>query len=165
MPPGARIATRRQRPSGRNPSVRDPSSSARGAGVARSKPRILVVDDLEDNRELYAAYLEIAGFEVEKAIDGRDALAHVAASAPDLVVMDLAMPRLDGWEATRLLKADPATRAIPVLVLTAYDSGEDLRRARDAGADDVGTKPMLPRELLGRVRALLVDTNAEPASR
>lgn len=155
MPPGARIASRRQRLSGRDVSARDQSASSRGAGVAPDKPRILVVDDLEDNRELYAAYLEIAGFDVEKAIDGRDALDRVAVRAPDLVVMDLAMPRLDGWDATRLLKADPQTRDIPVLVLTAYVSEEDLQRARAAGADDVATKPMLPRELLGRVRTLL----------
>jgi CheY-like chemotaxis protein len=159
MPPGARIAPRRQRPS-----ERDDGSSSRGAGGARDKTRVLVVDDLEDNRELYASYLEIAGFDVEKAIDGRDALDRVAAIRPDLVVMDLAMPRLDGWEATRLLKADPATRDIPVLVLTAYANEEDLQRARAAGADDVATKPMVPRTLLARVKALLGEpAAAEPA--
>lgn len=154
MPPGARIASRRQRPSGRDVSARD-GGGATGVARPEAKPRVLVVDDLEDNRELYAAYLEIAGFEIEKAVDGRDALDRIAARPPELVVMDLAMPRLDGWQATRMLKADPKTRGIPVLVLTAYDGDEDLQRARDAGADDVATKPMLPRHLLERVRALL----------
>lgn len=109
--------------------------------------RILIVDDLEDNRELYATYFEIEGHHVEQAVDGEDGLAHVAASPPDVIVMDLAMPKLDGWEATRRLKGNPRTREIPVIVVTASDHEVDLERAREAGADAIVKKPCVPRDL------------------
>lgn len=134
----------------RRPRFRSPKD-----GVRDRERRILVVDDLEDNRELYTAFLTSAGFDVEQACDGVDALERVASRPPALIVMDLSMPRLDGWETTRILKSDPRTRSIRIFALTAHVDEEDLARARAAGADDVGTKPMLPRELLERVQALL----------
>jgi two-component system, cell cycle response regulator DivK len=118
-------------------------------------PSVLVVDDLEDNRQIYAAYFEHFGFRVDEASDGEEALAKIAAARPDLIIMDLSMPRMDGWEATRRIKSNPATEGIVVLVLTGFASEEDLRRAREAGADEVCTKPCLPADLLEHARRLL----------
>lgn len=109
--------------------------------------RILIVDDLVDNRELYAAYFELEGHVVDQAGDGHQALARVDANMPDVVVMDLSMPLLDGWEATRLIKTNPRTRAIPVVVVTAIHDAAELARARAAGADVICRKPCLPSEL------------------
>lgn len=116
--------------------------------------RILIVDDLADNRELYAAYFELEGHVVDQAGDGHEALARVAAQMPDVVVMDLSMPILDGWEATRRLKTNPRTRAIPVIVVTALHDDAELDRARCAGADVICRKPCLPSELRERVMKL-----------
>lgn len=113
--------------------------------------RILIVDDLVDNRELYAAYFELEGHVVDQACDGHDALRRVDAEMPDVVVMDLTMPNLDGWEATRLLKSNPRTRAIPIVILTAVDDDVALDRVRAAGADQVCRKPCLPSELRRRL--------------
>jgi two-component system, cell cycle response regulator DivK len=113
--------------------------------------RILIVDDLEDNRELYATYFKLEGFEVDLAGDGREALRRVDVTKPDVIVMDLSMPILDGWEATRLLKTNPRTRAVPIVVLTAIHDEDQLARARAAGADVICKKPCLPKELGARV--------------
>jgi two-component system, cell cycle response regulator DivK len=109
--------------------------------------RILIVDDQDDQRDLYATYFEEAGFHVEHARDGEEALAKVVLSMPDLVVMDLAMPHRDGWETTRLIKSDPRTSNIVVIVLTATVARDKLCLARYAGADEVCTKPCLPATL------------------
>lgn len=116
---------------------------------------MLVVDDVEDNRELYATFLQYAGYRVDQASDGEEALSKIARALPDLVLMDLSMPNLDGWEATRLIKSNPRTKAVIVLVVTGFAMRRDLERARAAGADDVCTKPCLPKDLVGRVEALL----------
>ena len=92
-------------------------------------PLILVVDDFEDNREMYTQYLRFNGYRVAEAVDGLDALTKAAALRPDLIVMDLSLPRLDGWEATRRLKKDPLTSQIPVVALTGHP-----RRSRGGGA-------------------------------
>ena len=113
--------------------------------------RILIVDDLADTCELYAEYFALEGHVVDQASDGYEALARVDAQMPDVVVMDLSMPNLDGWEATRLLKTNPRTRAIPVVVLTAVHDDGELDRARAAGADLICRKPCLPSELHARV--------------
>lgn len=118
-------------------------------------PRILVVDDAEDTRILYASYLSYAGLIVEEANDGEEALALIAKTPPDLVIMDLAMPRMDGWESTRLIKSNPRTQAIRVIVVTSNAMPDQLARARAAGADEVLTKPCLPETLLGSVREVL----------
>lgn len=110
---------------------------------------------MEDNREVYALYFEVHGYRVRQARDGEEALSIVTRDPPDLVVMDLAMPRLDGWEATRLIKSNPRTKNIVVLVLTGFGAPDDLARARAAGADEICTKPCLPRDLFVRVEALL----------
>jgi two-component system, cell cycle response regulator DivK len=118
-------------------------------------PCILVVDDFDDNRELYATMLVDAGFRVEQASNGREALDRIAEGKPSLVIMDLSMPILDGWEATRVIKADPSTADIPVIALTGHATNYGLQRAKDAGADLVLTKPCLPDELLVQIRRLL----------
>jgi DNA-binding response OmpR family regulator len=103
--------------------------------------RVLLVEDDEDTRQMYTQFLEFFGFEIQGARDGLEALQRAAVAPPDAIVMDLAMPRLDGFEATRRLKSNPATARIPVLVLTAFGSSADRARAFQAGADDFLTKP------------------------
>jgi two-component system, cell cycle response regulator DivK len=113
---------------------------------------VLVADDTEDNRDLYATYLEYAGYRVAQAEDGEKAVAFVAASKPDVVIMDLSMPRLDGWEATRLIKSNPATKDVVVIVITGNSTPRSLAAARAAGADDVCTKPCTPDEVVALIR-------------
>jgi CheY-like chemotaxis protein len=119
------------------------------------RPRILLVDDFPDNREMYALYLEYAGFEVAEAATGYEALTQAFAQIPDLIVMDLSLPGLDGWEATRRLKSDPRTSQIPVLALTGHALDGYSQGARDAGCDAFVTKPCLPEELAAEIRTLL----------
>ena len=116
---------------------------------------MLVVDDVEDNRDLYATYFEHSGFRAQEACDGEEALALIAQDVPDVVIMDLAMPTLDGWEATRLIKTNPRTANVIVIVVTGTASHDNLERARAAGANEVCMKPCLPRELLEVVVRLL----------
>jgi len=126
---------------------------------------ILVVDDFEDNREIYAQFLRFSGYRVAEAVDGLDALAKAADLRPDLIVMDLSLPRLDGWEATRQLKNDPVTRAIPVVALTghALDGLED--RARVSGCDSFVTKPCIPADLEAEIRRVLAVTSGARVGR
>jgi CheY-like chemotaxis protein len=123
-------------------------------------PRVLVVDDLDDNRLLYLTTIAEAGYPVDEARNGAEALERIGALRPAVVIMDLSMPLLDGWEATRRLKADPLTAGIVVIALTAHTTNFALQQAKDAGADAVLTKPCLPRDLLGVIGAL-VQTGAD----
>lgn len=118
--------------------------------VRSQKPRVLVVDDFDDVREMYVEYLRFLGFEVDGAANGRDAVRKTLAHRQSLVVMDLAMPVLDGWEATRILRADRRTREIPIVVLTGHAQPEHVARAREAGATEVIEKPCEPAQL-GRI--------------
>lgn len=113
---------------------------------------VLLVEDDDDTRQMYAHWLELFGFTIRVARDGLEALAAAAASVPDAIVMDLAMPRMDGFEATRRLKSDPATAAVPILVLTAFTAPGECERALKAGADDFLAKPCEPDALLLRLR-------------
>jgi CheY-like chemotaxis protein len=118
-------------------------------------PRILLVEDNELNRDMLSRRLARKGYEVLLAEDGAKGVAAAAAERPDLVLMDMSLPVLDGWEATRRLKADPGTRAIPVIALTAHAMSTDRERAAEAGCDDYDTKPIeLPR-LLAKIERLL----------
>lgn len=110
---------------------------------------------MDDNRQIYASYLAHRGYVVDEASDGDEALAKVSERAPHAVVMDLQMPRLDGWEATRLIKSNPRTRSVIVIVVTGTASRQDLQRAWAAGADEVCVKPCLPQELAARIDAHL----------
>jgi CheY-like chemotaxis protein len=121
----------------------------------RSGPIVLLAEDFEDARELYREYLEYSGFSVETATNGREAIDKAVALQPDLILMDASMPILDGWQATRALKADPRTRAIPILALTAHALEDAKQEAREAGCDGFITKPFLPDDLVTEVRATL----------
>ena len=123
-------------------------------------PLILVVDDVGDNREMYAEFLEYEGYQVAQARTGVEALALAQTVAPALIVMDLSMPGMDGWEATRRLKADARMKSIPVLVLSAHALRGTEERAREAGADGFLTKPCLPEDLSAKVAAMLAPPEA-----
>jgi CheY-like chemotaxis protein len=111
-------------------------------------PRILLVEDNELSRDMLSRRLARRGYEVLTAADGEQAVATARGGAPDLILMDMSLPVIDGWEATRRLKAGPATRDIPIIALTALAMASDERMARDAGCDDFDTKPVdLPRLL------------------
>ena len=105
-------------------------------------PRILVVEDNEWSRDILARRLSRRGYQVICAADGRRGIAMAHDQSPDLIVMDMSLPEIDGWDAVRRLKADPATRAIPIVALTAHAMASDRKRAMDAGCDDYHTKPV-----------------------
>ncbi|WP_026381450.1 response regulator [Afifella pfennigii] len=120
--------------------------------------RILLVEDNEMNRDMLTRRLARRGHEVLTAADGAEGLAKVASDRPELVLMDMSLPVLDGWEATRRLKADPTTAGIPVIALTAHAMDSDREEALGAGCDDYDTKPIeLPR-LLEKISRLLDKT-------
>lgn len=124
-------------------------------------PLILIVDDFQDNREMYAMYLSYTGFRVAEAANGYEALEQAAALKPDLIVMDLSLPGLDGWEATRRLKADPSTMHIPVIALTSHALEGFSEGARAAGCDAFVTKPCLPEQLVGEIRKMLKPSTSQ----
>ena len=117
--------------------------------------RILLVEDNEMNRDMLARRLQRRGHDVVVAVDGAMGLAMARRELPGLILMDMSLPVLDGWEATRQLKADPATSAIPIIALTAHAMGEDREKALTAGCDDYDTKPIEFPRLIGKVDALL----------
>ena len=117
--------------------------------------RILVVEDQEDNRQILRDLLSNAGFEMIEAEDGQQALTQAAKHKPDLILMDIQLPLLDGYEATRRIKADPALRSIPIIAVTSYALSGDEAKARAAGCDDFIPKPYSPRQLLAKVRQYL----------
>ena len=120
--------------------------------------KILVVEDNEMNRDMLSRRLERRGYEVIVAVDGEEGVARAKAEVPDLVLMDMSLPILDGWEATRQLKGAPETKSIPIVALTAHAMSGDREKALDAGCDDFDTKPIdLPR-LLSKVEGLLGGT-------
>jgi CheY-like chemotaxis protein len=119
-------------------------------------PRLLLVEDNEESRDGLSRFLQRKGYEVVTAADGRQGLEAARAQTPDVVVMDMSLPVLDGWEATRQLKADPQTRNIPVIALTAHAMTEDREKALAAGCDEYETKPVEFARLLGKIQALLV---------
>jgi two-component system, cell cycle response regulator DivK len=121
----------------------------------RPQPLVLLAEDFEDARELYRDYLEFSGFAVETATNGREAIDQAIALQPDVILMDASMPVLDGWQATRELKANPATKHIPILALTAHAFDDARREAKSVGCDGFVTKPCLPDDLVDRVRAML----------
>jgi two-component system, cell cycle response regulator DivK len=117
--------------------------------------KILLVEDNEMNRDMLSRRLIRSGYEVVLAVDGEQGVALAASGRPDLVLMDMSLPVLDGWEATRRLKADPATREIPVIALTAHAMAGDEKKAREAGCDDFDTKPVEFVRLLSKIEGLL----------
>ena len=118
-------------------------------------PKILLVEDNEMNRDMLSRRLLKRGYEVVLAEDGEQGVRLAQSETPALVLMDMSLPVLDGWEATRQLKADPVTRSIPVIALTAHAMAGDRERALEAGADDFDTKPVELTRLLEKIEALL----------
>jgi CheY-like chemotaxis protein len=118
-------------------------------------PRILLVEDNEMNRDMLVRRLQRKGFQVLTAVDGSAGVSVARAEGPDLILMDMSLPVLDGWAATRRLKDDPATSAIPVIALTAHAMAGDREQALAAGCEDYDTKPVEFTRLLGKIQALL----------
>jgi CheY-like chemotaxis protein len=117
--------------------------------------KILLVEDNELNRDMLLRRLRRRGYEVCAAGDGQEGIAAAQGGAVDLILMDLSLPVLDGWEAARRLKADPATRSIPIIALTAHAMAGDRERALEAGCDDYETKPVDLARLVAKIEALL----------
>ncbi|PWU24402.1 MAG: response regulator [Candidatus Rokuibacteriota bacterium] len=128
-----------------------PAPSAR----AGQPPLVLVVDDYADNRQMYAKFLKYKGLQVAEAEDGHGALEKAHELHPDVILMDLSLPGMDGWQATRELKADQRTRDIPIVVVTGHALGGAAEGARAAGCDAFMTKPCAPDEVLAEIRRLL----------
>jgi CheY-like chemotaxis protein len=125
-------------------------------------PRVLLVEDNEMNRDMLSRRLARRDYEVLVAVDGREGVVMAGSEAPDLILMDMSLPVMDGWEATRQLKASPETKAIPIIALTAHAMSGDREKAIEAGCDDYDTKPIeLPR-LLAKMEALLGEKKAAP---
>ena len=117
--------------------------------------RILLVEDNEMNRDMLSRRLQRKGYDVLIAIDGEQGVAMARAEQPDLILMDMSLPVLDGWEATRKIKADPSVAAVPVIALTAHAMAGDQERCVAAGCDDYDTKPVDLARLLGKIELLL----------
>jgi two-component system cell cycle response regulator DivK len=123
--------------------------------MTQEMPLVLVVDDYQDAREMYAEYLSFSGFRVVEAATGTEAVEKALALQPDVILMDLSLPGMDGWAATRQLKSDGRTKRIPVLALTGHALAGASEGARLAGCDAFVTKPCLPDELVVEVRRML----------
>ena len=121
----------------------------------RDRPRVLLVDDYPDAREMYTEYLEFSGFEVVEAGNGMEALQRAIDESPDIILMDLSLPGIDGWEVTRRLKADERTKVVPIIALTAHAMRGDEDRAREAGCDYYLAKPISPKKVVEEVRKIL----------
>ena len=116
---------------------------------------ILVVEDQEDNRQIIRDMLSATDYELTEAENGEQALAAVAKQRPDLILMDIQLPIMDGYEATRRIKADPALKSIPIIAVTSYALSGEEQKAREAGCDDYVPKPYSPRHLLAKIRHYL----------
>jgi len=119
------------------------------------RTRILLVEDNDDNLNVYRTILEYVGFDVVEARDGEAGITEARSRRPDLILMDISIPKIDGFEATRILKADPTTRGIPIIALTAHALDEDRRLARTCGCDGFLAKPITPRLVVSEVRRYL----------
>lgn len=119
------------------------------------QPLVLVVEDYQDAREMYSAYLQFSGYRVAEATNGYEAIEQAQELMPDIILMDLALPRMDGWEATRRLKNDAKTRGIPIVALTGHALAGHAEGARQAGCDAFVTKPCLPDALVAEIKRML----------
>jgi len=139
--------------------MKSPSKTKKAAAPPRAAgadaPLILVVDDFADNRDMYARFLEYSGFRAATAANGEEALAQAFSLGPSLIVMDLSLPGLDGWEATRRLKKDPRTKSIPVVAVTGHAFTGSKESATEAGCDGYISKPCLPADLVSEIRRVL----------
>jgi CheY-like chemotaxis protein len=122
--------------------------------------RILIVEDNDMNWDMLSRRLERRGYQVSRALDGREGANAAQTRPPDLILMDMGLPVMDGWEATRVLKGAPATRGIPIIGLTAHAMAEDRQKVMDAGCDDYETKPLDLARLLVKIETLLKGTTS-----
>jgi two-component system cell cycle response regulator DivK len=129
-----------------------------------NNPLVLVVEDYQDAREMYAAYLQFSGYRVAEAANGVEALEKTRELMPDIILMDLALPKMDGWEATRRLKADERTKHIPIVALTGHALAGHAEGARQAGCDAFVTKPCLPDALVTEIQKMLSASRSEPGA-
>ena len=120
-----------------------------------SNKKILVVEDTEDNRQILRDLLGMAGYDMIEAHDGAEGVSQATEHKPDLILMDIQMPVMDGYEATRQIKANPELKAIPILAVTSYALSGDEQKTRDAGCDAYIAKPYSPRQMLAKVREIL----------
>lgn len=125
--------------------------------MTKVRHRVLLVDDYPDAREMYGEYLKFSGYDVIEASNGMEALQRAIDAAPDIILMDLSLPIMDGWEATRRLKADARTANIPVVALTGHALAGMFDGAKKAGCDSFVTKPCLPEDLVAEIRHVLKD--------
>ncbi|HWC03018.1 MAG TPA: response regulator [Methylomirabilota bacterium] len=139
------------------PEARKPPTAGGG-----KEPLVLIVDDVQDNRTVYVLFLRFSGFRVAEAENGVEALRQAEALVPDIIVMDLSLPVMDGWEATRHLKRGRRTEGIPVIALTGHALPEHAKAAREAGCDLVITKPCLPDQLVDAIRRILDSSKLRP---
>ena len=130
-----------------------------------TKPLVLVVEDYQDAREMYAAYLQFSGYRVAEATNGVEAIEQAQRLMPDIILMDLALPKMDGWEATRRLKSDDRTRNIPIVALTGHALAGHAEGARQAGCDSFVTKPCLPDALVAEIKRMLNGPESASGSR
>src|SRR5438105_4182520 len=129
------------------------------------RPRVLLVDDYPDAREMYTEYLEFSGFDVVEAGNGMEALQRALDDNPDIILMDLSLPVMDGWEATRRLKADERTAHIPIVALTGHALAGISDGAKRAGCDAFVTKPCLPEDLVKEIRKVLDQQVSSPTKK
>ena len=122
---------------------------------AKSEPLVLVVEDYQDAREMYTAYLQFCGYRVAEATNGYEAIQQAQDLMPDIILMDLALPKMDGWEAARRLKKDARTCGIPIVALTGHALAGHAEGARAAGCDAFVTKPCLPDALVAEIKRML----------
>lgn len=141
---------------------RNAKDGAAKSDVSAELPLVLVVDDYADAREMCAEFLRFSGFRVEEAVDGIEAVEKATELLPAVILMDLSLPRLDGWEATRQLKKDARTKDIPVIALTGHALAGHAEGAKDAGCDAFLTKPCLPDAMLAEVKRVLARVPAIP---
>jgi two-component system cell cycle response regulator DivK len=132
---------------------------------AKIEPLVLVVEDYQDAREMYAAYLQFSGYRVAEATNGIEAIERANALLPDIILMDLALPKMDGWEATRRLKLDEKTKHIPIVALTGHALAGHAEGARQAGCDSFVTKPCLPDALVAEIKRMLASRDAGGATK
>ena len=131
-------------------------------GTSRRKSIVLVVDDFADNREMYSEFLAFSGYEVIEAKNGIEAVEAAHERLPDIIIMDLSLPVMDGWEATRQLKADERTRRIPIVALTGHALAGYSKGAQEAGCDSFLAKPCLPDQLVAEIRRMLEGGKSAP---
>jgi CheY-like chemotaxis protein len=151
--------------SSRRPPEPEQSGAAPVPAADGEPALILIVDDYEDNRDMYSQYLEFMGLRVAEAANGKEALAKTAQLIPDLIVMDLSLPGVDGWQATRMIKQNPKTRDILVLALTGHALEGASEGAREAGCDAFLTKPCLPEDLHREIQRMLGAAPARPKAK